>query len=100
MDLYEEIVRLRQTGRRGALATIVNVRGSIPSFIANDISLQRNAERELLRAKEAARWNSCAKSQSLANISHELAHSHERHPGNDGIGDGYHAGRRATRSIC
>jgi xanthine dehydrogenase accessory factor len=32
MDLYEEIVRLRQTGRRGALATIVNVRGSIPSF--------------------------------------------------------------------
>ena len=32
MDLYEEIVRLRNQGRRGALATIVNVRGSIPSF--------------------------------------------------------------------
>lgn len=32
MDIYEEIVKLRQTGRRGALATIVNVRGSIPSF--------------------------------------------------------------------
>ena len=32
MDLYEEIVRLRNEGRRGALATIVNVRGSIPSF--------------------------------------------------------------------
>ena len=32
MDLYEEIVRLRREGRRGALATIVNVRGSIPSF--------------------------------------------------------------------
>jgi xanthine dehydrogenase accessory factor len=32
MDLYQEIVRLRQEGRRGALATIVNVRGSIPSF--------------------------------------------------------------------
>jgi len=32
MDLYEEIVRLRKDGRRGALATIVNVRGSIPSF--------------------------------------------------------------------
>jgi len=32
MDLYEEIVRLRKEGRRGALATIVNVRGSIPSF--------------------------------------------------------------------
>jgi xanthine dehydrogenase accessory factor len=32
MDIYEEIVKLRQTGRRGAIATIVNVRGSIPSF--------------------------------------------------------------------
>lgn len=32
MDLYEEIVRLRKSGRRGAVATIVNVRGSIPSF--------------------------------------------------------------------
>jgi xanthine dehydrogenase accessory factor len=32
MDVYEEIVRLRQLGRRGAVATIVNVRGSIPSF--------------------------------------------------------------------
>jgi xanthine dehydrogenase accessory factor len=32
MDLYEEIVKLRREGRRGAMATIVNVRGSIPSF--------------------------------------------------------------------
>jgi xanthine dehydrogenase accessory factor len=32
VDIYEEIVRLRQQGRRGAIATIVNVRGSIPSF--------------------------------------------------------------------
>ena len=32
MDLYEEIVALRREGRRGALATIINVRGSIPSF--------------------------------------------------------------------
>ena len=31
-DIYEEVVQLRRTGRRGALATIVNVRGSIPSF--------------------------------------------------------------------
>ena len=31
-DIYEEIVELRRTGRRGAVATIVNVRGSIPSF--------------------------------------------------------------------
>jgi len=32
VDVYEEIVKLRREGRRGALATIVNVRGSIPSF--------------------------------------------------------------------
>ena len=32
MDVYEEIVRLRRDGRRGAVATIVNVCGSIPSF--------------------------------------------------------------------
>jgi len=32
MDLYEEIVALRGQGRRGAVATIVSARGSIPSF--------------------------------------------------------------------
>jgi len=32
MDIYEEIVKLRQAGCRGAVATIVSVRGSIPSF--------------------------------------------------------------------
>jgi xanthine dehydrogenase accessory factor len=32
MDIYEQIVQLRGQGRRGAVATIVNVRGSIPSF--------------------------------------------------------------------
>ncbi len=32
MDLYEELVALRRSGRRGAVATIINVRGSIPSF--------------------------------------------------------------------
>src|SRR5215472_13942045 len=34
MDIYEQIVQLRREGRRGAIATIVNVRGSIPSFQA------------------------------------------------------------------
>src|SRR5512146_1502484 len=32
MDIYEEIVKLRHEGRKAALATIVNVQGSIPSF--------------------------------------------------------------------
>jgi xanthine dehydrogenase accessory factor len=32
MDIFEEIVRLRREGRRGAMATIVHVNGSIPSY--------------------------------------------------------------------
>jgi|SRR5579862_2680032 len=32
MDIFEQIVQLRREGRRGAVATITNVRGSIPSF--------------------------------------------------------------------
>src|SRR5208283_1641990 len=32
MDIYEQIVQLRREGWRGAVATITNVRGSIPSF--------------------------------------------------------------------
>ena len=32
MDVYEEIVKLRREGRRGAVATIVSVQGSVPSF--------------------------------------------------------------------
>lgn len=32
MNIFEEIVKLQREGRRGAVATIVNSRGSIPSF--------------------------------------------------------------------
>lgn len=32
MDLYEELVRLRKLGQKCAIATIVQVRGSIPSY--------------------------------------------------------------------
>lgn len=32
MGIYEEIVKLQRAGHKGAVATIVNVRGSIPSF--------------------------------------------------------------------
>src|SRR5579859_4635195 len=32
MDLYDEIVRLRSLGQKCAVATIVQVNGSIPSF--------------------------------------------------------------------
>jgi xanthine dehydrogenase accessory factor len=34
MDIFEEICRLKREGKRAALATIVNVRGSIPSTMA------------------------------------------------------------------
>ncbi len=32
MDLFEEIVRMRRAGERGAMATIVHTNGSIPSY--------------------------------------------------------------------
>jgi xanthine dehydrogenase accessory factor len=32
MDLFEEIVKLRHEGKRGALATVVHTNGSIPSY--------------------------------------------------------------------
>jgi xanthine dehydrogenase accessory factor len=32
MDLFEEVIKLRREGRRGALATIVHTNGSIPSY--------------------------------------------------------------------
>jgi xanthine dehydrogenase accessory factor len=32
VDLFEEIVKMRRAGRRGALATIVHTNGSIPSY--------------------------------------------------------------------
>ncbi len=34
MDIFEEISKLKREGKRAALATIVNVRGSIPSVMA------------------------------------------------------------------
>src|SRR2546426_4184191 len=32
MDIYDEILRLRRLGQKSAIATIVQVRGSIPSY--------------------------------------------------------------------
>ncbi|MGH9447284.1 MAG: XdhC family protein [Terriglobia bacterium] len=37
MDIYAEIARLRKDGRRGALATIIQVQGSIPSYESSKI---------------------------------------------------------------
>src|SRR5215813_47771 len=32
VDIFDEIQRLRQAGRKAALATIIQIRGSVPSF--------------------------------------------------------------------
>jgi len=40
MDIFEEIVRLRRAGRKGALATIVEVQGSIPSHESSKILIR------------------------------------------------------------
>src|SRR5260370_6965477 len=32
MDLFQEVIKLRREGKRGALATIVHTNGSIPSY--------------------------------------------------------------------
>ena len=37
MDIYEEITKLRKAGRKGALATIIQVQGSIPSYESSKI---------------------------------------------------------------
>jgi len=71
-------VCLRKDGTRIdvslAISAITDKTGRVLgiSTIANDISAQKNAERELLRAKEAAEAATRAKSEFLANISHEL----------------------------
>jgi xanthine dehydrogenase accessory factor len=40
MDIYEEIARLRKAGRKAALATIINVQGSVPSYETSKILIR------------------------------------------------------------
>src|SRR5438067_13351806 len=40
MDIYAEIDRLRKEGRRAALATIIQVQGSIPSYESSKILIR------------------------------------------------------------
>ena len=71
-------VCLRKDGSRLdvslAVSPIVDKNGTVLgiSTIANDISLRKRAERELLRAKEAAEEAARAKTEGLANISQQL----------------------------
>ncbi len=40
MDIFAEIIKLRKEGRRGALATIIQVQGSIPSYESSKILIR------------------------------------------------------------
>jgi xanthine dehydrogenase accessory factor len=42
MDVFEEITRLRKAGVKAALATIVNVRGSIPSYESSKLLIRED----------------------------------------------------------
>ena len=42
MDVFEEITRLRKAGQKCALATIVNVRGSIPSYESSKLLIRED----------------------------------------------------------
>src|SRR5215471_4964410 len=40
MDVYEEIARLRKSGRKAALATIIQIQGSVPSYETSKILIR------------------------------------------------------------
>jgi xanthine dehydrogenase accessory factor len=40
MDIFEEIARLRKAGRKAALATIINIQGSVPSYETSKILIR------------------------------------------------------------
>src|SRR6202042_1952665 len=45
MDIYEEVVRLRKAGQKCALATIVHVNGSIPSYESAKLLVREDGSR-------------------------------------------------------
>src|SRR5271163_1334513 len=42
MDIFEEVVRMRRAGERGALATILHTNGSIPSYESSRMLVREN----------------------------------------------------------
>src|SRR3984893_18682988 len=45
MDLFEEVIKLRREGKRGALATIVHTNGSIPSYESSRMLVREDGSR-------------------------------------------------------
>ena len=46
MDLFEEVVKMRRAGQRGALATIVHTNGSIPSYESSRMLVREDGSTE------------------------------------------------------
>jgi xanthine dehydrogenase accessory factor len=46
VDLFEEVVKMRRAGQRGALATIVHTNGSIPSFESSRMLVREDGSTE------------------------------------------------------
>ena len=55
MDVYEEVVRLRRSGQKCALATIVQVNGSIPSFQSAKLLVREDGIATSAQVEELAR---------------------------------------------
>ena len=84
MDLFEEIVRIRQSGQRAALATIVHTNGSIPSYESSRMLVREDGsiagtigggcvEAEVwAAAKEAIRME--APRKMVFNLNHEASY--------------------------
>ena len=68
MNIYEEIVKLQREGRSGALATIVNSRGSVPSFQRTEMLIRDDGSSSAPDQSRIAHWGrlSGAASSALA----------------------------------
>ena len=72
MDLFEEIVRMRRAGQRGALATIVHTNGSI-------LGMEEIEKPPVLRARGGC-WFRCGREQLHIGVEREFRPAKKAHP--------------------